>query len=390
MRRTICFPPGTPPAAAAALTDAIIALNADQDYKTEAMSTIGFVPEWQAGPQIDTIVQKALSVPPEARNVYQRLHKGREQVGASTMLRTMLFSPSSAAARSEQARRAPTSRSTGKRLTLLINFAPGGPTDVEGRLLAKHIVKHIDGNPLIVVQNKDGASGMVGAAYLGEVGPKDGTMFGYLTGTSWNYVIDPAAFRVDFRSYDFIGAQPGNAVYYMRTDTPPGMKAPADLMKAQGLVVGGLGADSSKDLLQRLTFDMLGLHYRYVTGYRSSNTARLALQNGEINVHSESTPGYLGVVEPSLVKTGKVMPLWYDPTNDGKRLMPIDSMAHKDIATFPEFYKSVKGGDAVGPVVGGLQDQSPGRRFHAAPRRHAAGFAAGRDRGAAQGAARAQ
>jgi hypothetical protein len=32
----------------------------------------------------------------------------------------------------------------------------------------------------------------------------------------------------------------------MRTDTPPGMKVPADLMKAQGLVVGGLGADSSK------------------------------------------------------------------------------------------------------------------------------------------------
>src|SRR5271170_1216353 len=77
----------------------------------------------------------------------------------------------------------------GKRLTLLINFAPGGPTDVEGRLLAKHIVKHIDGNPLIIVQNKDGASGMVGAAYLGEIGLKDGTMFGYLTGTGWNSVI---------------------------------------------------------------------------------------------------------------------------------------------------------------------------------------------------------
>jgi tripartite-type tricarboxylate transporter receptor subunit TctC len=238
----------------------------------------------------------------------------------------------------------------GKRLTLLINFAPGGPTDVEGRLLAKHIAKHIDGNPLIVVQNKDGASGMVGSAYLGEVGAKDGSIFGYLTGTSWAYVVDPGAFRVDFRSYDFIGAQPGNAVYYIRADTPPGMKTPADLMKAQGLVVGGLGADSSKDLLERLTFDMLGLQYRYVTGYRSSNTARLALQNGEINVHSESTPGYLGVVEPSLVKTGKVMPLWYDPTNDGKTLMPIEAMAHKDIATFPEFYKSVKGSEPSGQL----------------------------------------
>jgi tripartite-type tricarboxylate transporter receptor subunit TctC len=238
----------------------------------------------------------------------------------------------------------------GKRLTLLINFAPGGPTDIEGRLLARHIVKYIDGNPLIVVQNKDGASGMVGAAYLGEIGPKDGTMFGYLTGTSWNSVIDPAAFRVDFRTYDFIGTQPGNAVYYMRSDTPPGMTVPADLMKAQGLVVGGLGADSSKDLLERLTFDMLGLQYRYVTGYRSSNTARLALQNGEINVHSESTPGYFGVVEPSLVKTGKVMPVWYDANYDGKTFSPAKVMEHTAIPTFPEFYQKVKGGMPQGPL----------------------------------------
>ena len=238
----------------------------------------------------------------------------------------------------------------GKRLTLLINFAPGGPTDVEGRLLAKHIVKHIDGNPLIVVQNKDGASGMVGSAYLGEVGPKDGSMFGYLTGTAWNYLIDPGAFRVDFRTYGFVGAQPGNAVTYMRADTPPGIKQAADVMKAENLVVGGLGADSSKDLLLRLTFDMLGLKYRYVTGYRSSNTARLALQNGEINVHSESTPGYFGVVEPSLVKTGKVMPLWYDPTYDGKTFTPAKVMEHKTIATFPEFFQAVKGSAPSGPL----------------------------------------
>ena len=204
----------------------------------------------------------------------------------------------------------------GKRLTLLINFAPGGPTDVEGRLFAKHIAKHIDGNPLIIVQNKDGASGMVGAAYLGEVGPKDGTMFGYLTGTAWNYVIDPDVFRVRFPSYDFIGSQPGNAVYYMRADTPPGIKPGRP---DEGARPGRRRPRRrpSKDLLLRLTFDMLGLHYRYVTGYRSSNTARLAVQNGEINVHSESTPGYFGVVEPSLVSR-PVIPPWYDASFDGE------------------------------------------------------------------------
>lgn len=238
----------------------------------------------------------------------------------------------------------------GKQLTLLINFAPGGPTDIEGRLLAKHIGKHIDGHPNIIVENKDGAAGMVGAGYLGEIGPKDGSMFGYFTGTSWNYLVDPGKFRVDFRNYVFIGYQPGNVVYYVRSDVPPGIKVPADIMKAQGLVMGGLGADSSKDLLQRLTFDMLGLKYRYVTGYRSSNRARLALQNGEINMHSESTPGYFGIVEPTLTKTGKVVPLWYDPSFDGKTFSTPKVVEGKGLLSFPEFYKSVKGHEPSGQL----------------------------------------
>ena len=110
----------------------------------------------------------------------------------------------------------------GKRLTLLINFAPGGPTDVEGRLLAKHIAKHIAGNPLIVVQNKDGASGMVGATYLGEIGPKDGTMFGYFTGSAWSYVTSGgvSAPTCDLRLRRYAARQRG---LYMRTDTPPGI-----------------------------------------------------------------------------------------------------------------------------------------------------------------------
>src|SRR4051812_38551904 len=43
----------------------------------------------------------------------------------------------------------------GKRVTLLINFAAGGPTDIEGRLFAKYLAKHIDGSPQVIVQNMD-------------------------------------------------------------------------------------------------------------------------------------------------------------------------------------------------------------------------------------------
>src|SRR5947207_13328910 len=78
----------------------------------------------------------------------------------------------------------------GKRLNLLINFAAGGPADIEGRLFAKHLAKHIDGKPGIIVQNKDGAGGLVGANYLGELGPRDGTIAGCLTTDAWNHGIE--------------------------------------------------------------------------------------------------------------------------------------------------------------------------------------------------------
>src|SRR5262249_59382758 len=67
----------------------------------------------------------------------------------------------------------------GKRLNLLINFAAGGPADIEGRLVAKHLGKHIDGTPGVIVQNKDGAGGLVGPDYLGELGPRGGTTAGH-------------------------------------------------------------------------------------------------------------------------------------------------------------------------------------------------------------------
>src|SRR5262249_46537182 len=222
----------------------------------------------------------------------------------------------------------------GKRLTLMISFAPGGPTDIEGRLFAKHIVKYIDGHPQILVQNKDGAGGMVGASYIGGAARRDGSMVGFLTAASWRAVIDPDVYRVDFRTYEFLGFQPSNAVTYVRSDLEPGIKQPADMLKSKSLVAGGLAFDTSKDLLIRLSLDMLGVPYRYVTGYRSSNNARLALQRGEINLHSESTPGYFAVVEPSMVKTGRAVPVWYDPTYDGAIFSVPKVMQGSSVPTF--------------------------------------------------------
>jgi putative tricarboxylic transport membrane protein len=236
----------------------------------------------------------------------------------------------------------------GKRLTLLIGSGAGGPTDLEGRLVAKYLPRHIAGQPTVLVQNKDGAGGLLGPSYLGEVGPRDGTMLGYFSASAWIYVNNPEHWRVDFKTYEFVAYQAGTTINFMRTDVPPGMKNPADIAKARGLVVGGLTADNPKDLKQRLALDMLGVPYKYVTGYRTSMPARLAMQRGEIHMFSESPPSYRAVIEPSLVKTGEMMPVWYDDVGGNAPLLK--SMEGLAIPSFTQLYKTIRGGTPSGPL----------------------------------------
>jgi tripartite-type tricarboxylate transporter receptor subunit TctC len=238
----------------------------------------------------------------------------------------------------------------GKRLTVLINFAAGGPTDIEGRLFAKYLGRHIPGNPNVIVQNMDGAGGVIGAQFVGEVAPKDGTVMGYFAGTSWIYVSDPARWRVDFKNYEFVAYQPGTTVHFVRTDVAPGLRTPADIVKAQGVIAGGLSIDTSKDLRMRLGLDMLGVPYKYVTGYRSSAPARLAFQRGEINLFSESPPSYRAAVVPTLVNNGQAIAVWWDDVHEGDNPEPQKQMEGLSIPTLPQLHRQIKGAKPAGPL----------------------------------------
>lgn len=238
----------------------------------------------------------------------------------------------------------------GKRLTVLINFAPGGPTDIEGRLFARNIAKHLPGKPTVIVQNMDGAGGGVGTNYLGEIAPRDGAFVGYLTGAAWRYVNVREQSRVDFLTYRPVAYQPGTTVYYFRSDTVQRYSEPGDFLKASNIVIGGLSAESSKDMLLRLTLDMLGIKYKYVTGYKSNSDARLAFQRGEISMFSESPPGYRSVVEPGMVAKGEAYPLFYDPGWNGARFAQPAQIQGVPLPPFHEFYKKAKGAEPSGKL----------------------------------------
>ena len=163
----------------------------------------------------------------------------------------------------------------GKTLNFVINFAAGGPTDIESRIFAKHLTKHIPGQPAVTVQNMGGGGGLTAVNYLGEVAKPDGFTAAYFTGVLFQHQIKDPALRVDIGKFGFVTGVHGVTVSYIRADVPPGMKKPSDFVKAQKFRAAGLGVSSSKDVRFRLSFDLLGLKYDYVTGLGSPRSSSL-------------------------------------------------------------------------------------------------------------------
>ena len=236
----------------------------------------------------------------------------------------------------------------GKRITLLVNFAPGGPTDVEGRLFARHVARHLPGAAPITVRNMEGAGGMSGANYLGEVAPRDGTTLGYFSSVPWIWLVTPSERRIAFDTFDFVAFQPGTAIHYMRTDVKPGIRSVEQLPGAEDIVVGGLSADNAKDVMMRLALELLGVRYKYVTSFPGSQGARLALERGEISYYAESAPTWRAMIAPSLAARGAVIPLYYDPGYAGGSFYVPKQVDGLGIAPYNEVHRRLKGADPTG------------------------------------------
>jgi hypothetical protein len=238
----------------------------------------------------------------------------------------------------------------GKQLSFVINYAVGGPADTEGRIIARHLGRHIPGEPTVIVRNMAGAGGIVGANWLGQVAAPDGLTLGFLTGVASKAAMADPGLKVDASKFAFVAGGNGISVTFIRTDVPPGMKRPEDVLKARDFWVGGLTPDTDKDVRERLQLDMLAIPYKYVSGYGNTADARLAFTRNEIQMYNESLPTYRSAVEPGLVKTGEAIPLWFDPFDDGEKLSRSPDTASIDALTYPDFLKKAKGALPTGDM----------------------------------------
>ena len=95
----------------------------------------------------------------------------------------------------------------GKTVTLIVGYSAGGGYDTYARILARHIGRHIPGQPAVVVQNMPGAGSLRAANYLFNVGPKDGSVFGMFSrGMAMEPLIGQSATQFDSLKFTWLGS----------------------------------------------------------------------------------------------------------------------------------------------------------------------------------------
>jgi tripartite-type tricarboxylate transporter receptor subunit TctC len=217
-----------------------------------------------------------------------------------------------------------------------------------------------------MVQNMSGAGGIIGANYVYEIAKPDGLTIGVFSGMYLPQILGGSGVRYDLNKMPIVAGAAETSIVYVRADTE--VKSPADLLKpAKPIILGGFTRENNKDLALRLAFDLLGVPYRYVTGYAGVAELRVAVQRGEINVTSESLTGY-NTGGTLMVREGTVVPLYQEGLLGPEGNTVRD--ARSELPSFPEFFRKVKGSDPSGPLADAYKISGGSRtmlRFITAP-----------------------
>ena len=170
----------------------------------------------------------------------------------------------------------------GRTITLYIGFSPGGSYDFFGKLIAKHMGRHIAGTPGIVPSSMPGAGSFTAANWLFSAAPKDGTAFGIVSQTmAIEELLKNPAVKFKAAEFNWIG-RATNIVEIGYVGSHSVAKSIEDVKKHE-IPVAGTGPGSPSEGYPRLLNALAGTRFKVIGGFRGSTEGMLAVERGEVD-----------------------------------------------------------------------------------------------------------
>ena len=170
----------------------------------------------------------------------------------------------------------------GRTVAIVVGHEVGTGFDIYGRVLARHLGRHIPGNPAVVVQNMTGASGITAANWLYNAAPRDGTVMATFVHTvPFEPLFGNSAARFDPARLVWIG----NMEESLGTCgvSPASGVATFEELRRKEVVFGATGATGPLSKFALALRNLLGARIKLVHGYKGSASVKIAVQRGEVH-----------------------------------------------------------------------------------------------------------
>lgn len=174
----------------------------------------------------------------------------------------------------------------GRNLTILVGYGAGGGYDTTSRMFAKHLSRHVPGNPTVIVQNMPGAGSMKVANYLYNAAPKDGSTMGvFASSTALEPLFGNKKAKYTTTGFNWIGSlHRDTASCAIWNGGGQGIKVVDDLVKAKKTVIFGSTSPAAITSQHALVLkNYLGAPIKVIYGYKGTKGVSLAMQRGEVN-----------------------------------------------------------------------------------------------------------
>ena len=183
----------------------------------------------------------------------------------------------------------------GKTIRIVVGYLSGDGYDISARMFARHMPKHIPGNPNVIVQNMPGAGSRIAANYLFSVAKPDGLTLGAIgPALYFDQLLGSKEVQFDWAKFTWLGTpEQTEFLLFMRADTP--YKTIEDIRNAkEPPKCAATGTGSSGHYMPKLFGEALGLKFNVVVGYPGGAEQDLAVERGEVHCRSLTISTFYG------------------------------------------------------------------------------------------------